>query len=53
MKIRGDLDTMLIAKRTPGYVAADLHALIKEAGNSAISRGISLNSLDLSNLYIE
>lgn len=54
VKTRGDLDLELIAKRTPGYVGADLHSLIKEAGNTAIGRAIEASDqLSLPDLYVE
>lgn len=54
VKCRGDIDLKLIAKRTPGYVGADLHSLLKEAGNIAIERIMNLgNSMNLADLYIE
>ena len=38
LKIDGELDLQSIAKRTPGYVGADLKALQREAAAAAISR---------------
>lgn len=38
MKLEGNFDFVEIAKKTPGFVGADLTALTKEAANVAISR---------------
>ena len=38
IKTRGEISSVQIAKMTPGYVGADLHSLVKEAGNIAIRR---------------
>lgn len=38
LKLSGDFDFREIAKLTPGYVGADLHAITKEAATNAISR---------------
>lgn len=53
LKIRGDIDIESLSKLTPGYVGADLHSLVKEAANQSISRIMSIDSIDLFNLYIE
>lgn len=53
LKLKGELDLMELAKLTPGYVGADLHSLIKEAGNQAISRIISIENYNLSLISIE
>jgi ribosome biogenesis ATPase len=54
VKTRGDLNLDLIAKRTPGYVGADLHSLVKEAGNTAIGRAIeATDQLNLPDLFVE
>jgi len=42
LKLSGDFDFRTIAKLTPGYVGADLHAITKEAATNAISRIYSL-----------
>lgn len=38
LRLSGDLDLREIAKKTPGYVGADLSALAKEAAASAVTR---------------
>jgi ribosome biogenesis ATPase len=38
LRLNGDLDLREIAKKTPGYVGADLSALAKEAAASAVTR---------------
>ena len=38
LRLAGGLDLAEIARRTPGYVGADLSALAKEAAASAVSR---------------
>ena len=38
LRLDGEVDIDFLAKKTPGYVAADLGALAKEAAASAISR---------------
>ena len=38
LRLSGDLDLRDIAKKTPGYVGADLSALAKEAAASAVTR---------------
>jgi len=38
LRMEGNFDFSLIAKRTPGYVGADIHALIKEAAKISIDR---------------
>lgn len=38
MKIKGDFDFNQLAKKTPGFVGADLSALTKEAAIVAINR---------------
>jgi len=39
-------DIELLAKRTPGYVAADLSALVQEAASSAVSRAFTELDID-------
>lgn len=53
LKIRGDIGVDNLAKLTPGYVGADLHSLIKEAANQAISRIMDSYPFDLTSLYVE
>lgn len=38
LKLADDFDVMRLAKRTAGYVGADLHLLVKEAGLACIRR---------------
>uniref|UniRef100_A0A6A7GEH3 Ribosome biogenesis ATPase RIX7 n=2 Tax=Hirondellea gigas TaxID=1518452 RepID=A0A6A7GEH3_9CRUS len=38
MRLHGDIDFKLIARKTPGYVGADLSSVTKEAANLAIHR---------------
>jgi SpoVK/Ycf46/Vps4 family AAA+-type ATPase len=38
MRLSGDIDFKLLAKKTPGYVGADIRSLTKEAGVIAINR---------------
>ena len=38
MRLSGDLDLALVAKKTPGFVGADLSSLTKEAAVMAINR---------------
>jgi ribosome biogenesis ATPase len=38
LRLAGGLDLAEIAKKTPGYVGADLSALAKEAAASAVAR---------------
>ncbi len=38
MRLDGDIDFKILAKKTPGYVGADIRSLTKEAGVSAINR---------------
>jgi ribosome biogenesis ATPase len=38
MRLSGDFDLSLIAKKTPGFVGADLASLTKEAAVIAINR---------------
>ena len=38
LRVSGELDLAVIAKKTPGYVGADLSALAKEAAALAVSR---------------
>jgi len=67
-KISKNINFKEIAKKTPGYLAADLQSLARAAGHNAINRLIKSNSdkinsenlennmnldLDLQNLYIE
>merc|ERR1740121_2304604 len=41
MRVADDLDLAFLAKKTPGYVGADLSALTKEAALSAVSRAFA------------
>src|SRR5690606_10748002 len=41
LRLSGDFDFGVIARNTPGYVGADLHAITKEAASIAISRVFS------------
>ena len=55
-KISKNINFKEIAKKTPGYLAADLQSLARSAGHNAINRLIKANKntdLDLENLYIE
>ena len=52
LKLRQDLDISALAKKTPGYVGADLHSIVKEAGNQAIIRIFSGN-YTLESVFIE
>lgn len=55
-KISKNINFKEIAKKTPGYLAADLQSLARSAGHNAINRLIKANNntdLDLENLYIE
>lgn len=38
LRLEGDFDFEAVAKRTPGFVGADLQALVKEAAASAVTR---------------
>jgi ribosome biogenesis ATPase len=42
MQLDGDLDFKLLAKRTPGFVGADLNDLVSTAGSGAIKRYLEL-----------
>jgi ribosome biogenesis ATPase len=42
MNLADDLDLKLLAKRTPGFVGADLNDLVSTAGSAAIKRYIEL-----------
>ena len=53
LKLKGELDLIELAKLTPGYVGADLHSLIKEAGNQAICRIMAEETYSLTSIYIE
>ena len=53
LKLKGELDLVELGRLTPGYVGADLHSLIKEAGNQAISRLMAVENYDLSSISIE
>ena len=46
LRLHGDFDFPSIAKRTPGYVGADLKALTREAAMTAVQRIISQNVSD-------
>ncbi|XP_015938856.1 cell division control protein 48 homolog C [Arachis duranensis] len=48
LKLEGSLDLKHIARSTPGYVSADLVAVVKEAGNLAIKRILSRRKWELS-----
>ena len=55
-KISKNINFKEIAKKTPGYLAADLQSLARSAGHNAINRLIKANKnsdIDLENLYIE
>ncbi|ODQ79625.1 hypothetical protein BABINDRAFT_8526 [Babjeviella inositovora NRRL Y-12698] len=53
MKISGDLDFADLAKRTPGYVGADLKALTSAAGIAGIKRIFNTLSEDLDRMDID
>lgn len=38
MRLSGDIDFKILAKKTPGFVGADIRSLTKEAGVTAINR---------------
>ena len=38
LRLTGDFDFEAVAKKTPGYVGADLAALVKEAAALAVNR---------------
>lgn len=38
IQLARDVDLQLLGKTTPGYVGADLYALVREAGMTAVSR---------------
>lgn len=38
LRLEGNFDFLAIAKKTPGFVGADLQALAKEAASHAINR---------------
>lgn len=42
MELAGDLDFRLLAKRTPGFVGADLNDLVSTAGSAAIKRYLEI-----------
>lgn len=42
MRLRGDFDFEAIAKKTPGFVGADLEALTQEAAAVAIHRAFKM-----------
>lgn len=53
LKTKGELNMDDLAKMTPGYVGADLHSLVKEAGNQAISRIMDMKHIEMSEVFIE
>ena len=53
-KVSKEINFEEIAKKTPGYLAADLQSLARTAGHNAINRFIkSNNKIELPQLYIE
>ena len=53
-KVSKEINFEEIAKKTPGYLAADLQSLARTAGHNAINRFIkSNNNIELPQLYIE
>ncbi|KAK6144648.1 hypothetical protein DH2020_021468 [Rehmannia glutinosa] len=48
IKAGGALDLVKLARSTPGFVGADLEALVDEAGNIAMNRIIGQRGVDLS-----
>lgn len=50
MKLQGNMNWTLLARRTAGYVGADLKSLTREAGVCAIDRNLSI--LDAYNLSV-
>ncbi len=53
VKTRGEFNFQEIARLTPGFVGADLHSLVKEAGNIAIKRAIDGQLENLEDTYVE
>lgn len=57
MRLTGDFDFDSIARRTPGYVGADLKSLTREAAMNAVNRAFesieSLNEQNLQDLFVE